>query len=442
MPESNGMIDIATRWQPVAETFTAMRTEFGALAQCAETVLQEVEGVQRELLNRSLELAQLEARLEEREAELAEQRIEHGKLLSHFEQQEARLADAADEVRRLRGEMATREPSAELAEEAAFPAAAETRSAWESDRNEILERLSALVVMQQTGAGNDAAVSAFCSELTEIRQLLTGNHKVTRELLETGREEWLARWSALEQVAAQSGTQDAAVREAQQQAILDRLAEAMPVAEDHRPLLETILERLAEMRSAVDHWEQSPAAAAAGASPVEPLLEDLRREMAELRAAAEQSLERGPLAVPADGELLGQLRQDIDTLRRQAEEARLHAQREEQERALVEAELDRLRSQAAQWRQQLDEQSVHHHEEERLWREELQELRHLVVQATGHVASAEAARSGKESTAGASQSAQGEAAAGAPDVVANSLMAQFAKLQKDSARRRTRGGNS
>jgi hypothetical protein len=462
MPASNAALNMASRWQPVSECFAKVRTEFSGLANCAESVLGEVEAIHRELVERARDLAHLEQRLADREAQLTEQRTERARLMSQFEQQEAHLRDAVEEVRRLREELALREPPQSLAADSARLVLEEARQTWDRERSEVLERLNALTLMQQTGTSDSSAITAFCQELSEIREIVEGSRQETRDVLATNRNELLGQMAAIAkssepatdslshfddlrgqlqelagQVAAwQRESRDNTAREELLQR-LDELRAAQQTVPEDSPLLDLILQQLTETRSLV---EGVRSAADVEAPDYDAMIHELRSELSEMRIATEKVVEHSASSA-AEKETAAQLRAETQLLRRLADAAREQAQRQEQERALVEAELDRLRTQSAQWRHDLEQEMVRHQEEERLWRDELQELRQTVQQAARSMADS----SVPSTVAGPER--PGEKVSGDPppppaDAVSNSLMAQFAKLQKDSARRRTRGSNS
>jgi hypothetical protein len=189
-----------------------------------------------------------------------------------------------------------------------------------------------------------------------------------------------------------------------------------------------ILQKLSETSQSLDSVRKQ-SAEQAGAH--ESIVTELRTEVEQLRAALLEAPK--PAASSVTEEAIASLRAEIETQRQLAEEARQQAQKQETERALIEAELDRVRTQAAQWRLQHEQEQTHHHEEEQRWHEELQDLRQLMRQATAGMSSPIQAVAADAVVA---KAADGHEPA---DVVANSLLAQFAKLQKDSARRRTRG---
>ena len=101
-----------------------------------------------------------------REAHLADQQTQLARQVSRYEQNEARIADAAEEVRRLRDELAVREAAAEARRNALVKA----HKLWEHDRTEVFEKLNALMLTRQ-GAVDAADVTPLCQELSRIRDL-------------------------------------------------------------------------------------------------------------------------------------------------------------------------------------------------------------------------------------------------------------------------------
>lgn len=459
MPSSAAIFDLASHWHPVAHSLASLHGEVGQLADSADSVLGEVELIRQELVSRAIELEQLQSQLAQREGHLAQQRTEHTRLCSQFEQQEARLTDTMEELRRLREELASRATPSSLAADSARLALEQAGEVWKHDRAELMERLNALVMMQQTGSGDAESVKAFCHELTEIHDLITSSHEQTRQAIDKETRELRERLASLVEASAQGSASAAPLEELrtslgelrealaklQSQSIaavasqkdellkrLDSLAIANPESPQDSRLLESIQNELSEMRKLVASVQSSPAAL----SESESLISELRSELGEMRRIAEQTMQSASQASQGQ-EAIAALRAEMEALRQMADEARQQTTRQETERALVEAELDRLRTQAAQWRRELEEETARHHDEERLWREELQEMRHLVRQA----AMTPAESSSHSALVGVAQNTGEREAESSCDPVANSLMAQFAKLQKDSARRRNRGNN-
>lgn len=394
MSASIATFDLATKWRPIAEAFATFQNECGSLVQCADSVFGEVDSIRGELAARARELHRLEEQLVLREGQLAEQRSDFAKLSSQFDQQAARLAETTEELGRLREEVSSRN-SANLAADTAKLALEQAGQAWHHDRNEILERLNGLSIMQQTGSSDGEAVKAFCHELTEIHELIGSSHAQTRAALEAQVAHFDERMKTLREASAVDRPSDEA--------------------------LAKLSESLAELRAESNRQTEA----------YESVVNGLKAEIEQLRSALKES--PGPVASSVTEEAIASLRAEIEAQRQAAEEARGQSQKHQTERAVLEAELDRVRTQAAQWRLQHEQEQAHHHEEEQRWHEELQDLRQLVRQATSAMGSPVQPALADAVAAKAGESPE------QPDVVANSLLAQFAKLQKDSARRRTRG---
>jgi hypothetical protein len=455
MSASIATFDLATKWRPIAEAFAMFQNECGSLVQCADSVFGEVDSIRGELAARARELQRLEEQLVLREGQLAEQRTDFARLSSQFDQQAARLAETTAELASLREEFANRAPPATLAADTARLALEQAGQSWHRDRTEILERLNGLTIMQQTGSSDKDAVQSFCHELTEIHELIGSSHAQTRAALETQLAHFDARMQTLRESAgaerasdealsklsdslaelraglAQLHTQAASTTNESHAELIQRLealAENNRPTEQPSPLLGEILQKLTETRESLDSVRKQ---ATQQTEIHELVVGELKAEIEQLRVALKEA--PPPAASSVTEEAISSLRAEIDAQRQLAEEARQHAQKQETERAVLEAELDRVRTQSAQWRLQHEQEQAHHHEEEQRWHEDLQDLRQLVRQATSAMGSSvqPAAADAVAAKAGESQEQ--------PDVVANSLFAQFAKLQKDSARRRTRG---
>ncbi len=453
MPVTPPIFDLPRAWRPVAESFDAAQHNSRAFAECADSVLHELAAMQSEVLAKAREVELLAEQLAHREQQLAEQQTSHASLLSRFDQQGAHLETALERIHELRSELALRASETPHQDvEGTVAAIAAARAAWEKDHAEIIERLGALAMMQQTGSGDSEGAQAFCHELLEMQKLIGSSQAQTQaafkvELAELGSqlaslaasfvpptspaesiEELQTALAELRRQIAESQSHSAEALHqsmATLQERLERLVDAQAPVADSSPHFAALLERLEETKQ---------------------LVQEVRSDS---QKQAELQVQRGDSS--SEEEFLAMLHKEVEALRQQstearheAESAREQASREESERALVENELDRLRTQAAQWRQELEEEATRHQEEERLWREELHDLRQLVHQvATNMVKPGELAEPLVTASrpAVAEQEAPREKDVPEGDAVANSLMAQFAKLQKDSARRRTRGNS-
>lgn len=455
MSASSATFDLVTKWRPIADAFAVFQNECGSLVQCADSVFGEVDSIRGELVARARELQRLEEQLVHREGQLAEQRSDFARLSSQFDQQAACLAETTEELGRLREEVTKGAPPATLAADTARLALEQAGEAWQRDRAEIMERLNALSIMQQTGSNDGEAVQAFCHELTEIHELIGNSHAQTRAALDKQLAHFDERLVSLAQASTATNSSDESLSrlssslaelrdeltrvqsqatstasETQNELLsrLDALAESSRPAAAESPLLAEILQKLGETRQSLESVRQQ---GAEQAQTHESIVAALRAEIEQLRSALQEApRSAGPSATD---EAIASLRAELEAQRQTSEDARQQAQRQETERALLEAELDRVRTQAAQWRLQHEEETAHHHEEEQRWHEELQDLRQLIRQAA---ASMGAASPAEMVTPASVKSAD---APEPSDAVANSLLAQFAKLQKDSARRRTRG---
>lgn len=395
MSASIATFDLATKWRPIAEAFAMFQNECGSLVQCADSVFGEVDSIRGELAARARELQRLEEQLVTRESQLAEQRTDFARLSSQFDQQAARLAETTAELGKLREDVANRAPPATLAADTARLALEQAGETWHRDRTEILERLNGLTIMQQTGSSDNDAVKSFCHELTEIHELIGSSHAQTRAALDAQLSHFDERMQALREASAVERPSDE---------VLTKLGES-----------------LAELRAESSRQTEAHEAVVRG----------LKAEIEQLRTALKEA--PAPVTSNVTEEAIASLRGEIEKQRQLADEARQMAQKQETERAVLESELDRVRTQAAQWRLQHEQEQAHHHEEEQRWHEELQDLRQLVRQATAMGAGSVQPVPAEAVAAKAAENQE------QPDVVANSLLAQFAKLQKDSARRRTRG---
>jgi chromosome segregation ATPase len=154
------------------------------------------------------------------------------------------------------------------------------------------------------------------------------------------------------------------------------------------------------------------------------LTEDLARVRAELAEVRKQSQsERLP---PAVGENDSRLQQEMLDL--QAERASW-----ENDRSLLESELETVRSRAAELAESLAEQKQQLLREHALWSEELTRIRRLVEVLLQQRAALESAAPTESRSSPAAPRTNGDRA---DDAVLQSVVSQFEMLQRDMARRR------
>jgi chromosome segregation ATPase len=455
MPASFPTIDLLRQWRPVAESLATFESEWNSLAECADSVLSHIESICEEVAARAREAAVLQEQLLHREQELEKQRVDFARLTSRFDQQSGQLTETTEELAQLRASLADHAPPAALAADAARLALEQAERAWQRGYSEILERLSALSLTQQTGAIDSEGVQAFCRELTLVHELIGSAQEQTRVALEKQTAHFNDQMLSLAETPSKSTAADEALDKlskslsdlrddlaklqrqsnsapGQDEVLrrLDALQQVAPPVPEESPLLTEILQKLGDASQAIDRARTESVEQAAAH---EVVVAELRAELKQLRSAMEES--QKPVASPFADDLTNKLQAELDAQRKLTEQACELVHRHETEQALIEAELDRVRSQAAQWQRKHEEDTAHHHEEERLWHEELQDLRHLIRQAATAIEGVSHVEASEHSPAPPKSP---DAPANA-DPVANTLLAQFAKLQKDSARRRNRG---
>ena len=143
-------------------------------------------------------------------------------------------------------------------------------------------------------------------------------------------------------------------------------------------MLEFIVRELAETRKSLNRSRPLQSSDRAKTAASASLLLELRREVEALPPSPAHF--GNVVSAIADRDVVAQQRLEIDALRREAGEARQQAMRHEREQLLVEDELDRLHTQSAEWRREMDDQAAAR-AEEALWPSELEELRITVQQA-------------------------------------------------------------
>jgi len=223
-----------------------------------------------------------------------------------------------------------------------------------------------------------------------------------------------------------------------------------------------------ERRTQIEH--ERGQVAAAGAEPNGQLLEMLEeagRERSALQTVLEESQKQSARLAQVADELahtraeLAEARQEIGQFREGPDHAggdrararpdpklqkRLHAMEQElaerdQERVVLESELDMVRNRAAEMAETLAQQQQQMADERQQWTQELKRMRRLleILSSRGleHTAAAEAPCS--RAAAGRTPGKSADEAAAARqngDPVLGSVMAQFEMLQKDIVRRR------
>ena len=208
---------------------------------------------------------------------------------------------------------------------------------------------------------------------------------------------------------------------------LDRLASQLVEAHAHEAGMssrwqlqaEQELGEVARQRDALAQQQEQVAGQLARLAAVSAELADARQDVA-TRCDRLTELPPAPAAIDPPAEL--RLREQLQSMAEQHLALR-------QEHAVVECELDAVRTRAAELAEALDVERRAHNQQQGIWAEELHRMRRVLESLAQRAAA----------PAGVPTPAPAAAAVGSADPVLDSVMAQFALLQKDVARRRSAG---
>ena len=477
-----------TAWLPLQNAASAVRDECSSLEQLVQELFADLDRSSAELEARADELEEGRRRLAERGRQLAEQRKESARLSHQLEQQETQLSEALAELRELRAELANQpEPVPgpdlrpeleglrhqladlqveravlrERLEAAAKNVPAADPTALQFATEDLLQTLSSQFAgqlselqkqLQTSQPGPSAAL-----DLTELKQTLLDQHhaQITRaltELQDTQAERFAKQLAQIQQqiAASQPGPSAAMEVESLKQSLL----------EQHESQLALALAELRELRAELTLRAESPPAEDYESAALRQQVTDLEVERAvqqeRLEAAALQlhsdearahSQEKFAALIDRFTHQFADLQGQIQVLRQdQPEIAELDSLKAE--RLELEAELEIVRARSAALQETVALQKRELASQRASVSEELQELRVLLAEQTRLITERGPAPSPplvplplplpqpqveKEPSL---ELILDDTCSKHLDPVVNSVMAQFAKLQKDIAQRR------
>jgi SMC interacting uncharacterized protein involved in chromosome segregation len=374
-------------WLPLQSAAGALREECSSLEQLVQELFTDIQRLGHELETKADELEEGRRHLAERGRQLAEQRKESARLSHQLEQQEAQLTEALTELRELRTSLANRPepgPSPELSAELAT--LRQHVAELQVERAVLQERLAQAASGQGTPfVPTDSLTSDLIRELSS---------KFTGEF--THLKERLADVSGAVSGAVQGGPQP-------------------PAAEEMNSLKQDLLERL-------DQQFKTTASE----------LQGLRTELAE-RSETPSQLPAGALE-SLTGHMTEQfsaLQERMQSLQRESPDlTELDAMK--QEKMELELELELVRARSGELQETVSRQKRELATQQLQVSDELRELRALIAERSEHISKSEA----HERPAPVPAESHEEPEAKPQDPVVNSVMAQFAKLQRDIAQRR------
>jgi SMC interacting uncharacterized protein involved in chromosome segregation len=369
--------NVSAPLRPLAETAALFRQECFALDHLVEELYRDIEQLRNELVRKGDELEEGRRKLAERGRLLAEQRKESGRMVHLLEQQESRLGDAMNEIKSL-GEQSGRErEEAKERENARFAFLEQKLRSAESERDALKHELN---VLQATSAASGLTTCApegmapLMSELGDMR----------RQLGETQTQ--------LDQARTQLAT-----------AIQQSAASAQPAAET----LPVLMAELGQMRQQLCETQSQ--------------LGEAKTHLADAIDRAAAAHPQAPLVVSSDG-------------RPADEETQNRLAGIERERVELESELELVRTRATELQEVVNQQRRELVEQRADITTELRLLRELVEQRRETHPASEYEPDEDVALVGAAS--RNDSGSSAPDPVVSSVMAQFARLQKDVASRR------
>jgi chromosome segregation ATPase len=159
---------LAASWRPIEMAAAELRNECTALDQLVQELFSDLDRVRSELELKADEVEEGRRRLAERGRQLADQRKEAGRMSQQLEQQDAQLREALGELRALR-EQLDRERQAHNEREQQQWQTLEQRCAQiEAERDDLRRQLE---TARAQVAGGDA-VTPLLSEFAQLRQQL------------------------------------------------------------------------------------------------------------------------------------------------------------------------------------------------------------------------------------------------------------------------------
>jgi len=393
----------------VAETAALFREECSALDHLVEELYRDIERLRDELVRKSDELGITRHELTERSRQLTQERGESTKLLQLVQQQETRLIEALGEIKSLREQSTKERTEAHERESARFTLLEQKLRSAEADREQLQHQLHVLQTAAATAGGSGGGASE------SLGPLMTELGDLRRQITETQAQLGDARTQLTDAIhksaapAAPAGDQLPAL-----------LAE---VTEMRRQIAETQTQLKEAPKQFAHEIQQNAGATIPGVDPLPKLMAEIGEMRSELTAAiqkASSALSASPsVVVHHEGAA-----SNGDAPRRVAVL--------ERERGELEAELELVRARATELQEVVNQQRRELAEQKTEITNELRQLREMAAQWP-HVTEAYEPHEERDLVAATTS---GESMGAVPDPVVSSVMAQFARLQKDVAQRR------
>lgn len=402
--------NLASPLRPLAETAALFRQECSALDHLIEELYRDVEQLREELVKKSDDIEEGRRKLAERGRQLAEQRKESGRLVGLLEQQETRAAETLNEVKSLRDQLAREREESQQREAARTAFLEQKLRSIEGERDQLRHELN---VLQATAAASNSSGGAPAESLAP---LLSELGEMRRQLGETQ----APLLSELGEMRRQLGQTQAP--------LLSELGEMRrQFGETQAPLLS----ELGEMRRQFGETQNQIGQQHAQFSETRSALDQTQAQLAEARTQLAAAIERSTAAVEAQVALVAAQPAAGQPADEQTV-ARFNGL--ERERLELESELELVRTRATELQELVNQQRRELVEQRADVTTELRLLRELVEQRGSTRAAVEYEPEEEPALVGASS--RGGSDGPPADPVVSSVMAQFARLQKDVAQRR------
>jgi len=414
----------------VAETAALFREECSALDHLVEELYRDIERLRDELVRKSDELGITRHELTERSRQLTEERGEAAKLVQLVQQQETRLTEALGEIKSLREQSAKERAESHDRETQRFTFLEQKLRSAEADREQLQHQLNVLQASAAaaggSGGGGAESLGPLMTELGDLRRQLTE----TQNQLGDARTQLT---DAIQKSAAPGSTGDD-----QLPAILTELTEMRhQLAEAQTQLKETPKQLAHEM-------QRNVAATMPGVDPLPQLMAELgemRKQLADASSHVRQTQEqlgntRSELTAAIEKATSALSAAPNVVVHHEGAAANGDAPRKlailERERGELENELELVRARATELQEVVNQQRRELAEQKTEITNELRQLREMAA----HWPHATEQYDPHEEPELVAATTSGESMGAVPDPVVSSVMAQFARLQKDVAQRR------
>ncbi len=421
---------IATPLRLVAETAALFREECTALDHLVEELYRDVERLRDELVRKSDELGIMRHELAERSRQISDERSQTAKLTELVQQQDSRLNEALGEIKSLREQSAKERAEAHERENQRFAFLEQKLRAAEADREQLQHQLHVLQATAAaaggSGGGSAESLGPLMNELGDLRRQLTETQaqlgdartQLTDAIQKSGGQsaaggdQLPALLTELTEMRKQLAEAQTQLKETPKQLATEiqrGSAVTMPVGDSLPQLLAELSEMRKQLADANNHVCQTQ--------------EQLGSTRTELTAAIEKATSALSAAPPVvvhheGGAANGDAPRRLAILERERSEL-------EAELELVRARATELQEVVNQQRRELAEQKTEITNELRLLREAAAQWPHATEAFPHH-----------EEPDLVAATTSGESMGAVPDPVVSSVMAQFARLQKDVAQRR------